>query len=67
MIIKPALLVLDEPTLGLDVFSKRKMLDNLKNIAIILTTHQMDIVEYLNERVVILENGKLKYMDLLNN
>lgn len=67
MIIKPKILILDEPTLGMDVFSKRKMLDNLKimskekNIAIILTTHQMDIVEYLNERVVILENGKLKY------
>lgn len=67
MISKPSLLLLDEPTLGLDIFSKRKMLDNLKylcknyKLTIILTTHQMDIIEYINERIVILENGILKF------
>ena len=67
MIINVKILILDEPTLGLDIFSKRKMLDNLKKmskekgISIILTTHQMDIIEYLNERVIILEQGILKY------
>ena len=67
MIINVKILILDEPTLGLDIFSKRKMLDNLKKmskekgISIILTTHQMDIIEYLNERVIILEQGTLKY------
>lgn len=67
MIINVKILILDEPTLGLDIFSKRKMLDILKKmskekgISIILTTHQMDIIEYLNERVIILEQGTLKY------
>lgn len=67
MIINVKILILDEPTLGLDIFSKRKMLDILKKmskekgISIILTTHQMDIIEYLNERVIILEQGILKY------
>ena len=67
MIINIKILILDEPTLGLDIFSKRKMLDILKKvskekgISIILTTHQMDIIEYLNERVIILEQGILKY------
>lgn len=67
MIINVKILILDEPTLGLDIFSKRKILDILKKmskekgISIILTTHQMDIIEYLNERVIILEQGILKY------
>ena len=67
MIINVKILILDEPTLGLDIFSKRKMLDILKKmskekgISIILTTHQMVIIEYLNERVIILEQGILKY------
>ena len=67
MIINVKILILDEPTLGLDIFSKRKMLDILKKmskekgISIILTTHQMDIIEYLNERVIILEQGILRY------
>lgn len=67
MIINVKILILDEPTLGLDIFSKRKMLGILKKmskekgISIILTTHQMDIIEYLNERVIILEQGILKY------
>ena len=67
MIINVKILILDEPTLGLDIFSKRKMLDILKKmskekgISIIFTTHKIDIIEYLNERVIILEQGILKY------
>ena len=58
MIINVKILILDEPTLGLDIFSK---MSKEKGISIILTTHQMDIIEYLNERVIILEQGILKY------
>lgn len=68
MINNPSLLILDEPTLGLDIFSKRDLLDTLKNmtenqkITVILTTHQMEVVEYLNSKVALLENGVIKFL-----
>ncbi|WP_196758491.1 ABC transporter ATP-binding protein [Streptobacillus moniliformis] len=68
LINKPKLLLLDEPTLGLDVYSKRKMMDMIKilskkeNITIILTTHQMDIVEYLDSKLILLDRGRVVYV-----
>ena len=63
LISKPKVLFLDEPTLGLDVFARRdlwKIIENLKkNTTIILTSHYLDEVEHLCDRVAILESGKL--------
>lgn len=63
LISKPKILFLDEPTLGLDVFARRelwKIIKKLqKNITIIITSHYLEEIENLCDRVAILSNGKL--------
>ncbi len=63
LISKPKILFLDEPTLGLDVFARRelwKIIKKLqKNITIILTSHYLEEIESLCDRVAILSKGKI--------
>ena len=63
LISKPKILFLDEPTLGLDVFARRELWNVIKklqkNITIILTSHYLEEIENLCDRVAILSNGKL--------
>lgn len=66
----PKLLLLDEPTLGLDIESKLSVIDILNNVvkeeqmSVILTTHQMEVVQKLNSRILILKNGMVSEFDL---
>jgi len=59
----PEILFLDEPTLGLDVISRKelwKVIEGLKGRkTIILTTHYMEEAEALSDRIGIMANGKL--------
>lgn len=61
----PKVLFLDEPTIGLDVVSQKKMRDFIrdynhrKKATIILTSHYMDDVKELCQRVIIIDKGKL--------
>lgn len=59
----PKILFLDEPTLGLDVISRKelwKIINELKGkITIILTTHYMEEAESLSDEVGIMKNGTL--------
>ncbi len=63
------LLVLDEPTLGLDVEAKREMVALIRQLAqeesktILLTSHQMDVVEALAHRVIIIQAGRIVTQD----
>ncbi|MCL4382604.1 MAG: ABC transporter ATP-binding protein [Patescibacteria group bacterium] len=63
----PKVLFLDEPTIGLDVISQKKIRDfladynRLYKATIILTSHYMGDVQELAERVVIIDKGKLIY------
>lgn len=63
LISKPQILFLDEPTLGLDVFARRelwKIINKLKSkVTIILTSHYLEEIESLCDRVAILSKGKL--------
>ena len=63
LISKPKILFLDEPTLGLDVFARRELWNIIKklqkNITIILTSHYLEEIENLCDRVAILSNCKL--------
>jgi ABC-2 type transport system ATP-binding protein len=64
----PELLILDEPTLGLDVVARRAFLEALmfNNMAdestIVYCSHQMDEIERVAERLVVLERGALRHM-----
>lgn len=63
LISDPQILFLDEPTLGLDVLARRELWASIKalkgKVTIILTTHYMDEVEMLSDRVGIMARGKL--------
>lgn len=62
---KPRILFLDEPTIGLDIMSKKKILDIIKkineeeNVTVFLTSHDMSDVEKLCKRIIIIDNGSL--------
>jgi ABC-2 type transport system ATP-binding protein len=64
---RPALLVLDEPTIGLDVLSKQRLREFLvaerreHGTTLLLTTHDMGDVERLCERVLVVDRGRLAY------
>ncbi len=63
----PKILFLDEPTIGLDVISKIavrnfiKHLNKEQKVTIFLTTHDMDDIESLCRRVLILNQGKIDF------
>jgi ABC-2 type transport system ATP-binding protein len=63
LISEPKILFLDEPTLGLDVFARRELWNIIKKlkgkITIVLTSHYLEEIENLCDRVVILSKGKL--------
>jgi len=64
MMSNPKILFLDEPTLGMDVRARRdlwKILSQLKGeVTIVLTTHYLEEVEMLADRVAIMHRGKLR-------
>jgi ABC-2 type transport system ATP-binding protein len=61
----PDLLVLDDPTLGLDVVARKSLFDEViaeladRGITVLLTTHDLAGVEALVDRVGVMKNGKL--------
>ncbi len=65
---KPELLVLDEPTLGLDVVAKRAFLESLlysnaaDDCTVIYCSHQMEEIERVADNLIILERGQLRHM-----
>lgn len=61
---EPELLILDEPTAGLDPQSRHQVWDRLRalkkhGLTMVLTTHYMDEAEYLCDRLVILDQGRI--------
>jgi ABC-2 type transport system ATP-binding protein len=64
----PDLLILDEPTLGLDVVAKRAFLDAMLQTSlddgatVVYCSHQMEEIERVADNLVILERGVLRHM-----
>ena len=64
---KPEILFLDEPTIGLDILNKeriRKLIRQMRdeyNTTVILTTHDLDDVEKLCDRIVVIDKGTKVY------
>lgn len=61
---QPQILFLDEPTVGLDPQTRRRLWEIIKGLnqqgmTILLTTHYMEEVEYLCNRIGIMDSGKL--------
>lgn len=63
LISNPQILFLDEPTLGLDVLARRELWASIKQmkkqVTIILTTHYLEEVEALSDRIGVLTKGRL--------
>lgn len=62
---KPRLLILDEPTVGVDPQSRNAILESVENLsvegmAVLFTTHYMEEAERLCDRVAIIDEGKIK-------
>ncbi len=64
---EPEVLYLDEPTIGLDIVSKVKVREFLREVneqhgtTILLTTHDLTDIEQLCSRVMVIDHGKLMY------
>lgn len=67
LIHSPDLLILDEPTIGLDVLSKQRLREFLireraeRGTTLLLTTHDMGDVQRLCDRILLVDHGRLAY------
>ncbi len=65
---KPNIVILDEPTVGLDPDIRKKLWEQIRQlralgITIILTTHYLDEAEALSDRICILHKGKIQLIE----
>ena len=68
LMVEPEILLLDEPTAGMDAFSRRQMWNLLRKInsnkmTIILTTHYIEEAQSLCDRIALINKGKLDTVD----
>lgn len=76
LILKPELLILDEPTANLDLVSRRKLIDTLNELnkagtTIIVSTHDAEAIPELVDRIIVISHGlkpiEGKTIDVLQN
>lgn len=65
---RPKLVILDEPTVGLDSHIRRELWDVIRGLrkagtAVILTTHYLDEAEYLSDRICLIHDGTIRAVD----
>jgi len=71
MLHNPKIVFLDEPTIGLDVIAKEKIREfiremNKQGVTFMLTTHDLDDIERLAKRVIIINHGETVFDDSLD-
>lgn len=69
---KPKLYIFDEPTLGLDILSSSAIVEFIKNErengkSVIYSTHYMEEAEYLCDRIIIINAGRIIYEGTVDN
>jgi len=70
---RPRLLLLDEPSIGLDVVAKQRIRDairemaQIENVGVLLTSHDAGDLEALCRRVIIINHGQIVYEDKVSN
>lgn len=70
---KPSIVFLDEPTIGLDANAKitirnfLKHINEKENVTIMITTHDMDDIEELCNRIILIDKGDVAYSGNLDN
>tara|TARA_B100000427_G_scaffold329008_1_gene343694 strand:+ start:1354 stop:2283 length:930 start_codon:yes stop_codon:yes gene_type:complete len=72
MVHQPPIIILDEPTAGVDVDLRKTLWENLRllnnrGVTIILTTHYLEEAEKMCDRIGILNNGELVALDTTEN
>lgn len=72
LLAEPDVLILDEPTVGLDVESRQRLWDVIRSYrerdaAVLLTTHYMEEAETLCDRIGIIQEGRLIAIDTVAN
>ena len=68
LIHEPKLIILDEPTVGLDPHIRRQLWEVIKSVkqqgmTVLLTTHYLDEAEYLSDRVIVMDKGLVRVID----
>ena len=68
LLTEPEILILDEPTIGLDPASRRQMWDllrtlNRQGLTILLTTHYIEEAHYLCQRIALIDQGRTARLD----
>jgi ABC-2 type transport system ATP-binding protein len=70
---RPKLILLDEPSIGLDVVAKQHIRDAIRemaaveNVGVLLTSHDAGDLEALCKRVIIINHGQIVYEDKVSN
>jgi len=69
---EPQLVILDEPTVGLDSHIRRELWEVIadlraQNITVILTTHYLDEAEHLSDRICLIHDGTIRTVDTPDN
>src|SRR4030066_179816 len=70
---RPRLLLLDEPSIGLDVVAKQRIRDTVKRmnevegVGVLLTSHDAGDIEALCRRVIVINHGQIVYQDKVSS
>lgn len=71
LISRPEVLILDEPTLGLDVLARRELWQVIRSLhgrtTLLLTTHYLEEAEALSDRIAVMAKGRLCALDTAEN
>lgn len=72
LLTEPEILILDEPTIGLDPSSRRQMWDllralNRKGLTVLLTTHYIEEAQHLCQRIALIDKGRTARLDTPEN